>query len=141
VFAQHFEFRITGALPFSSSSRATAQGFIRPHRGFDARVDAGGAGRVDGGVDGGVDAAVVAACADAWWPAAFALFDGPRPTATITYALELTGDPATLDAHAPLFHDAVSDVAVDGYATEHRTLWTPDGALVAQNQQVFAIIR
>jgi hypothetical protein len=128
VFAHHFEFRVTGALPFSSSSRATAQGFLRPCA-------------PDGQPRPPVDAAVIAACADAWWPAAFALFDAPRPTATITYALELGVDPASLDPDEPLFHDARCDVAADGYAVEHRALWTPRGTLVAQNQQVFAVIR
>jgi acyl-CoA thioesterase len=121
VFTQHFEFRITGAWPFSSAGRATAQGFVRPQ------------------VRGPVDDAVVAACADAWWPAAFAMFAAPRPMATITYTLELHD--TALRADEPLFHDAVCDVAGAGYATEHRRLWSPDGRLVAQNQQVFAVIR
>jgi hypothetical protein len=121
VFTQHFEFRVTGTLPFSSADRATAQGFVRP-RG-----------------DGIVDEAVIAACADAWWPGALATFDAPRPTATITYALELHD--TAVDADEPLFHDARCDIAASGYAVEHRALWTPSGRLVAQNQQVFAIIR
>jgi acyl-CoA thioesterase len=121
VFTEHFEFRVTGTLPFGSASAATTQGFVRPH------------------VRGPVDAAVVAACADAYWPAAFATFAEPRPMATVTYALELYD--VDLDPEEPLFHDARSDVAVGGYATEHRALWTPSGQLVAQNQQVFAIIR
>ena len=121
VFTQHFEFRVTGVLPFSSAERATAQGFVRPKAG------------------GVVDHAVIAACADAWWPAAFATFDAPRPMATVTYALELHD--TAVDADEPLFHDARCDVAASGYAVEHRTLWTPSGRLVAQNQQVFAVIR
>ena len=121
VFTQHFEFRVTGALPYSSAGRATAQGFVRPK------------------AHGVVDDAVIAACADAWWPAALATFDAPRPTATITYALELHD--VAVDADEPLFHDARCEVAAAGYATEHRALWTPSGRLVAQNQQVFAIIR
>lgn len=120
-FTAHFEFRVTGALPFSGATEATAQGFVRPR------------------VSGVVDAAVLAACADAWWPAAFATFSSPRPMATVTYALELTD--AVFDAQEPLLHDARCDVAAGGYAIEHRTLWTPDGRLVAQNQQLFAIIR
>lgn len=123
VFTQHFEFRVTGAPPFSQAPTPTAQGFIRPK----AR--------------GPIDAAVVAACADAWWPAAYAVFDAPRPTATIAYALELLIDPTTLDPDEPLLHDARSDVADGGYATEHRTLWTPSGRLVADNHQIFAVIR
>ncbi len=121
AFTQHFEFRVTGPMPFAGAAAATAQGFVRPR------------------VGGAPDAAVIAACADAWWPAAFSTFDAPRPMATVTYALELYD--AVVDAEAPLLHDARSDVAAGGYATEHRSLWTPGGRLVAQNQQVFAIIR
>ncbi len=123
VFAQHFHFRPTDHFPFSLSSRALAAGFIQPKHG------------------GAIDAAVIAACADAWWPAVYAMFDAPRPTATITFALEIVADLSSLDTLAPLFHEARSDTALDGYAVEHRALWTPDGRLVAENQQLFAIIR
>jgi hypothetical protein len=121
VFTQHFEFRVTGAIPYTAQPVASASGFVRP---------------VSGGV---VDVAALAACADAWWPAALATFDAPRPMATITYALELHD--VDIDAHEPLYFRSRADVARDGYCTEHRELWTPDGRLVASNQQLFAIIR
>lgn len=124
VFTQHFNFRVTGAYPYGGAAVASADGFIQAKQSQPS-----------------VDAAVIAALADAWWPAALATFIEPRPTATITYALELCRNLDDLDGTLPLFHTARADVAQDGYSVEHRALWTPDGRLVAQNQQLFAIIR
>ena len=122
TFTQHFEFRVTGAAPWSSAARATSAGFVRPlRRGSD------------------YDAALIAALADCYWPAALATFDRPRPTATVTYALECFG--MEFETEHPLYHVGRSDAAQDGYAVEDRELWTPDGRLVARNHQVFAIIR
>lgn len=124
TFTQHFDFRVTGHAPGVAAAEATASGFIQPRRHSKF-----------------VDAAVVCGCADAWWPAAMARFDSFRPTATITYALEVCCDLAAVDGAAPLFHEAESSELHEGYAVEHRRLWTPAGKLVAQNQQVFAVIR
>jgi len=124
VFAGHFKFRPTGPWPFSGAPVPVAAGFIQPRLPIAA-----------------FDAAVVAACADAWWPTVLSTLQEVRPMATVTFALELLTDPARLDPTAPLFHDAKSETGVDGYCVEHRALWTPDGLLVAENQQLFAIIR
>ena len=124
VFASNFIFRPTGAYPFSGATQATAAGWIQPREPFAAW-----------------DAALVVACADAWWPTILATLEEVRPMATITFALELLVDPASLDPSVPLFHDAKCESCVDGYAVEHRALWTAEGVLVAENQQLFAIIR
>ena len=124
IFTSHFNFRLTGAAPMSLAEKATAAGFIQPKNASER-----------------VDAAVVAGLADAWWPAALAMFDSMRPTATITYALEICADLDVIDGRVPFFHCAEALQAHDGYSVEHRQLWTPDGTLVAQNQQLFAIIR
>lgn len=123
VFAGNFNFRPTGPWPFSGAPVPVAAGFIQPREPVTA-----------------FDAALVAACADAWWPAVLSTLQEVRPMATITFALELLTDPAHLDPATPLFHDARSETGVDGYCVEHRALWTPDGLLVAENQQLFAII-
>lgn len=124
TFAEHFEFRSTGPLPFSGGSRATSGGFVRPLLPGRAR-----------------DAAYVAAQADGWWPAVLATLTAPRPTATVSYNLQLLTNPAELDPSLPLFHRARALAALDGYVAEHRELWTLDGRLVALNQQTFAVIR
>lgn len=123
-FGAHFEFRSTGALPFTGGAHSTSSGFIRPLTPGPAR-----------------DAAYVAAQADAYWPAILARMSEPRPTATVSYNLQITADCKELDPTLPLFHRARMLGSRDGYLAEHRELWTLDGHLVALNQQTFAVIR
>lgn len=122
-FARYFEFRNTGALPFSGKHVTETSGWIRP---LHAHVR---------------DAAWVAACADAWWPVLFAQAPAPRPMATIAFSLQLLCDPATLDRQAPLRHVARIAAVSEGYAVEFRELWSADGRLVALNEQTIAVIR
>ena len=122
-FARFFEFRNTGALPFSGKHATQASGWIRPHNAQKR------------------DAAWVAACADAWWPVLFAQVSAPRPMATIAFSLQLLCDPATLDADAPLRHVARTIAVSQGYAVEYRELWDADGRLVALNEQTIAVIK
>lgn len=123
-FAGHFEFRSTGNLPFSASAQATSSGWVRPLNPGRAR-----------------DAAYVAAQADAWWPAILARLSTPRPTATLSFNLQIVEDPAKLDPALPLFHRARALAGLGGYIAEQRELWTAEGKLVALNQQTFAVIR
>lgn len=123
-FAAHFEFRSTGKLPFSGSTQATSSGYIRPLNPGRAR-----------------DAAYVAAQADAWWPTVLARLSEPRPTATVSYNLQIVADCEELDPNLPLFHRAHSLASLSGYIAEHRELWSLDGRLVALNQQTFVVIR
>lgn len=123
-FAAHFEFRSLGTLPFSGAEEATSSGWVRPLTPGRAR-----------------DAAYVAAQADAWWPAVLARLSMPRPTATVSYKLQIATDCAELDPTLPLFHRARALAGLGGYIAEHRELWSPDGRLVALNQQTFAVIR
>jgi acyl-CoA thioesterase len=124
VFAQHFEYRVSGPQPFSRHPEATASGWIRPKNPGSSR-----------------GAAYLAACIDAWWPASFSLLDGPRPMATITFTLEITGDTRGLDPDAPLLFASRTPVSQAGYTVEFRELWGEDGRLLALNQQTFAIIK
>ena len=124
VFAQHFEFRPTGPLPFGGGPAALASGWIRPRDPGTAR-----------------DAAFVAACADAYWPALYARMSAPRPMATIAYTLELLAPLDGLPVDAPLFVDIVAPAATDGYVVEDRSLYGVDGRLVALNRQTFVVIR
>jgi hypothetical protein len=123
-FTQHLEFRLTGPLPFSGATEAIAAGFVRP--------------RVPGAV---IDAATVVALADAWWPSAFSIEPRPRPMATIAYTLQnLLGD-RQLPGDLPLYHRARAMASDQGYFVDMRELWTPDGQLVALNQQTFVWIK
>ena len=123
VFAQHFEFRPTGAMPFSEGPRAEAAGWIFP------RLASRGQG-----------AAETVAMADAWWPADFAVEAGPRPMSTLAFTFELLipliGAPVQ-----PLFHRAHVPGSHDGFSLELRELWNEQGQLVALNQQTFVFVR
>lgn len=124
VFARHFEFRVSGPPPYSSSAEPLASGWIRPRDPGPAR-----------------DAAYIAACADAWWPAVLARLPSPRPIATIAFTLEIFSDLAGLDPDAPFFHHARGFVSRGGYTVETRELWGEDGRLVSRNHQTLAIIK
>ncbi len=122
-FGRYFEFRSTGAVPFSGKVSTQTSGWIRPKFAHLR------------------DAAWVAACADAWWPVLFTQVQEPRPMATIAFSLQLLCDPATLDPEAPLQHVARTAAVADGYAVEYRELWSADGRLVALNEQTIVVIR
>jgi acyl-CoA thioesterase len=123
-FTQFFEFRATGQFPFSGSKEASAAGWIKSKNPGADRDDA-----------------YIVALSDAWWPAALACFDAPRPMATISFTLEILSDLEGLDLNAPLYHTGVSQAARGGYTSEERKLWGEDGRLVAINHQTIAIIR
>ena len=123
TFAQYFEYRNSGPLPFSSAAEPAAEGFIRPR------------GRVTW------DAATVVATADAWWPASLAIESAPRPTATVAFTLQLFAPDPPAAPDAPLFHRARAVAAEEGFQMESRELWTPQGGLVALNQQTFVWIK
>jgi hypothetical protein len=122
VFARHFEYRSTGPAPFSRASEPLCEGFIRL-RDRDASLD---------------EPAIIALL-DAWWPAVFSIAEGPRPIATVSFTAELLCDPADLSAETPLRYVGRVVGQRDGFFVEFRELWA-DGALVAMNQQTFAIL-
>lgn len=122
VFTQHFEYRLAGPVPYAGSPEARAEGYVRA-RNPGVRIDA----------------AMIAAYADCYWPAALSSFATPRPIATISFALALHDD--RLSPDEPVYHRAWCNELAEGYAHETRELWSPDGRLLATNQQVIAIIR
>jgi hypothetical protein len=122
TFAQFFEYRPTIARFAASAPRAA--GWIRPL--------APGALR---------DEAYVIAMADGWWPALFGALSAPRPMATVTFTVDVTGTTSGLAPDAPFYHDARTLSAHDGWAPELRTLWGEDGRLLAVNHQTFVVIK
>jgi acyl-CoA thioesterase len=124
AFLAHWELRLVGPVPFSRGSEARCAGWVRARDPGAAR-----------------DAAYVAACADAFWPAAYAVLAAPRPMATVGYTLELVEPIDDLDPGAPLFYQASAPAAIDGFTYELRELWGADGRLVARNHQTFVIIK
>ena len=126
TFGRHFEFRVIAGMPFSGTE-PRALGYIRA--------------RAPGELRELRSAAYVTAMADAWWPCALSVLTAPRPTATLTFALNIINNLDGLDPEAPLLHCAESEVSRDGYATETRRLWGHDGRLIAINHQTFVIIK
>jgi hypothetical protein len=123
VFAQHFEYRPTGVMPFGGGREASAAGWIRdraPRAHFDA--------------------CAIVGHLDAWWPAIYGVETTPRPCATISFTAELLVDPRSLPTDAPLFYTGRVDALHEGYFVEQRELWSGT-TLVAMNQQTFAILR
>jgi hypothetical protein len=123
AFARFFEFRPLVGIPFSGEA-PEASGWIRAKAPGRAR-----------------DAALLVALADAWWPCALVCESGPRPTATISFTLDVLGDFEGLDPDAPLFYRARSGFSRAGYAIETRELWGHDGRPMAINHQTFAVIK
>lgn len=124
VFAQHFEYRALGPMPFSGGREFSAQGFIRPKVPGERR-----------------DAAFLAGLVDCWWPVAFSVLQMPRPMATIAYTTQFLDPWGDLDPDSPLYYRAKSSVSRVGYGVEFRELWSPDGRLLAMNQQTIAMIK
>ena len=123
-FSQHFEYRLTGPVPFSGASAPVCSGWVRPRHAPAL-----------------LGAAELVAIADAWWPSVFSTERAPRPIATVAFTLQsLLGD-RTLPGDRPLLHRAHAPAAGDGFFVEHRELWTASGELVAMNQQTFAWIK
>src|SRR5262245_56560816 len=70
-FAQFFEYRPSGPLPFSGGREPVAEGWIRPKR----------CPRAIGAVE-------AIAMVDAYWPASYAIESGPRPMGTVAFTLQ-----------------------------------------------------
>jgi hypothetical protein len=124
TFSRHLEFRVMGPLPFSGAPDAVAEGWIRLKR----------APAVLGGPE-------IVALADAWWPSALVTSPVPRPMGTVAFGLQHFPSPAPLDPLAPLYYRGRVVAEQDGYLVEMRELWSPEGRLVALNQQTIAWIR
>jgi hypothetical protein len=124
VFTQHFEYRTTGAGPWSGGAAPVVEGWVRP-RAANAVVDA----------------PLLIALLDAFWPAYFTTARAFRPIVTIAFAAQITCEPGQLDPTAPCFYRAhtVSDYA--GFQLELRELFDARGAIIAMNQQTFAVLK
>lgn len=121
-FGAHLEFRVVDGIP-ASQSAAHCSGWVRfPDQGT-------------------WDAPSLIGIVDAWWPTAFVALAEPRPMATVAFAAHLHVDPQSLPAGEPLAFDSHLTAASEGFTTEIRRLWSPDGRLVVENHQSIVIIR
>lgn len=77
---------------------------------------------------------------DAWWPGALVASERMRPLATVMFAATILVDPADLDSGQPLFYEGELTAGSEGFTSEVRRLWSPDGRLVAENLQSIVVI-
>jgi hypothetical protein len=84
-------------------------------------------------------AASLIALVDAWYTVTMVGLQEMIPVATINFSANLLINPAELPAGEPLLHHAVVSGVRDGYASEHRRLWTADGRLAVDNLQSVAV--
>lgn len=126
VFTPHYEYRPTGALPYSqvsdSSGLPTTAGFVRVREKLTV-----------------LDAPAVLSLLDAWWPTFIITVPTPRPIATVSFGAQLFAEPSLLEPSEPLFYVGRMEALCDGFCLEVRELWS-NGQLVATNQQTIAIL-
>ena len=120
-FLTQIELRPLRGLPFSGDTSPEVVGWLSP-RGRIARVDA----------------ALVAALADTWWVTVMPRLERPRPVGTLTYSLDIPGDPQWLKVRTrwPPRAPAASQhphCGPRGVHRETRELWTADGRLLTWN--------
>ena len=123
TFAQHFEYRSAGPIPFAGHPVPETAGWIREQATLSR-----------------MDAPALIGRLDAWWPTLFTIESAPRPCSTVQFTAELFADPASLDHALPLRHRAEMISLRDGFFIEARELWHGE-ELVALNQQTFVIIK
>ncbi len=85
-----------------------------------------------------LDAARLVALCDLWWPAIFAVTDGPAavPTLALTVDLRHTGTPAV----GPVFARFASRSLAEGHLDETGTLYGADGTLLAESRQLALLV-
>ena len=86
-----------------------------------------------------MDAVALIALVDAWWPAGLVGMAALRPIATVAFAANLVIDPIDVPS-GPLLHHSFVTAAAEGFTSEVRRLWTPDGRLVVDNLQSIVLI-
>ena len=85
------------------------------------------------------DAALVVGLMDAWWPAVMTAASEPRPMATISFTADFA-EPVQ-ESDGPFFLEVETAHVSDGYSMETDKLWNQNGALLAQAQQLIAVIK
>ena len=123
-FLEHLAIRVASGAVFSGAAERVTSGWIG-YRAPVARL---------------TDLDLVALI-DGWWGACLATFTEPRPAGTVAFTAQLLGDAAELDASQPLAFRGSTPASHSGYTMDFRELWSPDGRLLALNQQTLVIIK
>ncbi len=125
-FGAHFAYRPASGIP-GEQELPRAAGWIGPAQGDEEAPE--------------WTAATVLGIVDAWWPASYVTMPSVRPMGTISFSAHLLVDPATLDPRSPLGYEAWVSTSEEGFTSETRRLWAPDGRLVVENHQAIVVIK
>jgi acyl-CoA thioesterase len=123
AFAQHYEYRITGPLPFSGAAEPQAVMFVRERE-----------------AQGDLDEAALVAYLDAPWPSLFAVARRLYAMATVSFSAQFLPSAEPLPADRPLYTPGRMITQHEGYCFETRELWA-GSRLVAMSQQTTAVLR
>lgn len=124
AFTQHFDYRWTNtAFPFSGAAQPEIAGYLRPRSSTDGAL---------------ADAALVVALIDAWPAPVLPLLDRPAHASTVTWMVDIVGDPAGAAPAGFWYFEGAATAADAGYADVHGRLFAPSGALVATSKQLVA---
>lgn len=119
-FTQHMDFRVASGIPLQGG-RPETTGWIS-YRTPTPWTDAS-----------------VIAISDAWYTVTIVAMTELLPVSTVSFTASLLIDPATLDPGAPLLHHGLVSSSYQGFASEQRRLWTPDGRLVVDSLQTLVV--
>jgi hypothetical protein len=122
-FGAHFDYRPVTGIP-GAQGQPEAAGWLRPE-GRWAKWTAG----------------TTLGIVDAWWPASYVAMPAVRPMGTVSFSAHLLVDPTTLRTDEPLAYEAWVSATDDGFTSETRRLWSPDGRLVVENHQAIVVIK
>jgi hypothetical protein len=120
-FSQHLDYRVAiGNLPFSQSN---------PEVGGWVTFKSPGEPQ---------SYAMTAALIDAWWPSYMTQLQSLVPMGTISFSMSFV-ERTPLQVRPCLLFNQSHHIS-GGYITEHNTLWDDKGQLLAQAQQIVALI-
>lgn len=122
-FLAHIELAwAEGGMPFSGSESPDFAGYMRYREPLKSPC-----------------LAAFIALVDAWPPSLLPMFRGPAPASSLTWTMELIGDPASYDGDAWWQYQVQTDHCADGYGQARATVWAPDGQLMALSRQTVTV--
>lgn len=120
TFTQHCEYRVVSGLPLQGGEGETL-GWIS-YRDAPAWADV-----------------PLLALVDAWYTVTLVPLADLVPVGTVNFTANLLVDPGTIEPGVALLHHGLVTASRDGYVSELRRLWTPDGRLAVENLQTVVV--
>lgn len=76
---------------------------------------------------------------DAWPPSLLPMFKRPAPASSLTWTMELVGDPTPYAGDSWWQYQVITDHCADGYGQSRASVWSPDGQLMALSRQTVTV--